>query len=156
RFLLQNAPFLVNSIAFVLPIYEGDRHPVGMPFTTPGGIGLSRVLDTGLWLYDGLAGPHNLDRHRHLSRQTVSKIAPTLVSQGLKEGFLYYDAQTNDARLTMAIIRTAARFGAILANYAEVTAFISEQKWLRGARIRDNLSGQMIDIRARHIVNATG
>jgi glycerol-3-phosphate dehydrogenase len=156
RFLLQNAPFLVNSIGFVLPIYEGDRHPVGMPFTTPGGIGLSRVLDTGLWLYDGLAGPRNLDRHRHLSRQAVLKIAPTLVSKGLKEGFVYYDAQTNDVRLTMTIIRTAARFGATITNYTEVTSFISEQKWLRGARIRDNLSGQMIDIRARHVVNATG
>jgi glycerol-3-phosphate dehydrogenase len=156
RLLLQNAPFLVNSIGFVLPIYEGDRHPVGMPFTTPGGIGLSRVLDTGLWLYDGLAGSDNPGHHRHLSRQTVLKIAPTLVSKGLKEGFVYHDAQTNDARLTMAIIRTAARFGAIITNYTEVTAFISEQKWLRGARIRDNLSSETIDIRARHIVNATG
>src|SRR5437588_12829512 len=42
--LLQNAPFLVTPVAFVLPIYEGDRHPVGMPFTTPGGIGLNFFL----------------------------------------------------------------------------------------------------------------
>src|SRR5215472_3476207 len=58
RILLQNAPFLVHSIGFILPIYRGDRHPVGMPFTTPGGIGLSRILDSGLWLYDRLAGHH--------------------------------------------------------------------------------------------------
>ncbi len=155
-FLLQNAPFLVSPIGFVLPIYDGDRHPVGMPFTTPGGIGLSSVLDTGLWLYDTLAGRHNLNHHRHLSRETVLKIAPTLVPEGLKEGFVYYDAQTNDARLNMAVIRTAARSGAVITNYTEVTAFSIEQKQLRGARIRDNISGATIDIRARHIVNATG
>src|SRR5690348_13891604 len=50
--LLQNAPYLVHPIGFVLPIYDGDRHPVGIPFSTPGGIGLSRLLDIGLWMYD--------------------------------------------------------------------------------------------------------
>src|SRR5581483_4980795 len=119
--LLQNAPFLVHPLAFILPIYEGDRHPVGMPFTTPGGLGLSFILDIGLWLYDILAGRRNIHRHRHLSRATVMKYAPTLVQKGLKEGFVYYDAQTNDARLTMALLRTAAQFGATITNYTEVT-----------------------------------
>src|SRR5947208_10995697 len=45
--LLQNAPFLVKPVGFVLPIYKGDRHPVGMPFTTPKGIGLGLLLDIG-------------------------------------------------------------------------------------------------------------
>src|ERR1700682_5609233 len=54
--LLQNAPFLVHPLAFVMPIYYGDRHPVGIPFTTPGGFGLSMLLDMGLWLYDLMAG----------------------------------------------------------------------------------------------------
>src|ERR1700736_5308682 len=67
--LLQNAPFLVKPVGFVLPIYKGDRHPVGMPFTTPWGIGLGFVLNIGLWLYDGLAGRRNYKRHRHLSRK---------------------------------------------------------------------------------------
>src|SRR5437867_8486354 len=52
--LLQNAPFLVSPVGFVLPMYKGDRHPVGMPFTTPGGIGLSFLLNIGLWMYDML------------------------------------------------------------------------------------------------------
>jgi glycerol-3-phosphate dehydrogenase len=154
--LVQNAPYLVSPVPFILPIYEGDRHPVGMPFTTPGGIGLSYLLDIGLWLYDGLAGRRNLHRHRRISREAVEKMAPTLVTRGLKEGFIYYDAQTNDARLTMAIIRTAAQFGAVIANYAEVTSFVKENGKIQGATIYDRTGEQNVTIRARHVINATG
>jgi glycerol-3-phosphate dehydrogenase len=154
--LIQNAPFLVQPVGFVLPIYEGDRHPVGMPFTTPGGIGLSRLLDIGLWLYDGLAGRRNIQRHRHMTREQVLEAAPSLVEKGLKEGFIYYDAQTNDARLTMTLIRTAAQYGATIVNYAEVTSFLSENGKVYGAHVHDRLGDQEFTVRARHIVNATG
>lgn len=154
--LLQNAPFLVNPLAFVLPIYEGDKHPVGVPFTTPKGIGMSKLLDIGLYMYDGLAGKRNIARHRHISRDDVLKRAPTLVSEGLKEGFIYYDGQTNDVRLTMTLIRTAARMGAVIANYAEVTAFEMTNNHLNGVVLQDVLGEQQFSIYARHIVNATG
>ena len=154
--LLQNAPFLVSPVAFVLPLYEGDRHPVGMPFTTPKGIGLGQLLNIGLWMYDGLAGRHNVKRHRHLKRKGVIKLAPALVTEGLKDGYMYYDAQTNDARLTMAIIRTAAQYGATITNYTEVTSFITEQGKISGANIHDRIGNQQLAVHARHIVNATG
>jgi len=154
--LLQNAPFLVHPLAFVLPIYEGDRHPVGMPFTTPGGVGLGLLLDIGLWMYDIMAGRRGVKRHRRLSRQALLKYAPDLVTEKLKEGFMYYDAQTNDARLTMTLIRTAAQYGAVIANYTEVTSFETENGRIDGARVRDTLNGQEITVRARHVVNATG
>lgn len=154
--LLRNAPFLVRPVGFVLPIYKGDRHPVGIPFTTPGGVGLVLTLRIGLWLYDTLAGRLNVKRHRHLSRDEVLKLAPALVSPGLKEGFIYYDAQTNDARLTMALIRTAAQYGATIANHAEAISLLSEGGKVWGAQVRDQLSEQEFTIRARHIVNATG
>ncbi|MGH2496826.1 MAG: glycerol-3-phosphate dehydrogenase/oxidase [Ktedonobacteraceae bacterium] len=154
--LLKNAPFLVHPVGFVLPIYKGDRHPVGLPFTTPWGIGLGVILDIGLWLYDGMAGRHNMKRHRRLSRKEVMRRAPALVTENLKEGFIYYDGQTNDARLTMAILRTAVQYGATIANYAEVTSFLTENGKVRGAQVRDNLGEQHIEVRARHIVNATG
>ena len=154
--MLQNAPHLVRPVGFVLPIYEGDRHPVGMPFTTPGGIGLNLLLDIGLWLYDILAGRRNIHRHRHLSRKKVLQLAPTLVQEGLKEGFVYYDGQTNDSRFTLALIRTAAQYGATVANYSEVTSFLTDKGKVYGARVCDRLSGQEVSVRARHIVNATG
>lgn len=154
--LLQNAPYLVQPLAFILPMYKGDRHPVGMPFTTPGGIGLTEALDTGLWLYDRLAGRRNIHKHRRLSREQVLKQAPILITEGLEKGFVYYDAQTNDARLTLTLIRTAARSGATIANYAEVTSFVTEQGKVRGACICDRLGNKELTVQARHIINATG
>ncbi len=158
--LLRNAPYLVQPVGFVLPIYKGDRHPVGMPFTTPRGIGLGLILNIGLWLYDGMAGllvgRGGVKRHRRLSRKKVMELAPALITEGLKEGYLYYDAQTNDARLTLAIIRTAAQFGATIANYAEVNSFMTENGKVSGAQVCDRLGNQDITVRARHIVNATG
>jgi glycerol-3-phosphate dehydrogenase len=154
--LLQNAPFLVHPVAFVLPIYKGDRHPVGMPFTTPGGIGLEQLLNIGLTMYDAMAGRRNIKWHQHLKREDVLKLAPVLVTEGLKDGFTYYDGQTNDARLTMALIRTAAQYGAIITNYSELTSFVKENGKVCGAVIRDRLGDQEITVQARHIVNATG
>ena len=154
--LLQNAPFLVSPVPFVLPIYKGDRHPVGMPFTTPGGIGLGVLLNIGLWMYDGLAGRRNIKRHLVLKREGVLKLAPALNADGLKDGFMYYDAQTNDARLTIALIRTAAQHGAVITNYTEVTSFISEQGKIQGAHIHDRIGNQDLVVHARHVVNATG
>jgi glycerol-3-phosphate dehydrogenase len=154
--LLRIAPFLVEPVGFVLPIYKGDRHPVGLPFTTPGGIGLGFVLDIGLWFYDLLAGKRNIKKHRRLSRENVLRLAPGLVSEGLKEGLIYYDAQTNDARLTATLIRSAAQFGAVIANYAEVTSFLTEAGNVCGVRVCDHLASRELSVRARHIVNASG
>ena len=158
--LLRNAPYLVQPVGFILPLYEGDRHPVGLPFSTPGGIGLGLIMDIGLWMYDLMAGmfagSRGVKRHRRLSRNKVMELAPALVTEKLKEGFIYYDAQTNDARLTLALIRTAAQFGATIANYAEVTSFVTENGKVSGAHVRDQLGNQDITVRARHIVNATG
>jgi glycerol-3-phosphate dehydrogenase len=154
--LVRNAPFLVQPVGFVLPMYEGERHPVGMPFTTPWGIGLGLLLNIGLWFYDLLAGRLNLKRHRHLSRAQVHKLAPTLITEGLKDGYIYYDAQTNDARLTLTLIRTAAQYGATITNYTEVKGFVREEGKVSGAHVFDHLSGQEITVRARYVVNATG
>jgi len=154
--LLRIAPYLVHPVPFILPMYKGDRHPVGLPFTTPRGIGLGFVMDVGLWFYDLLAGRLNMKRHRRLSRKRVRQLAPTLVTKGLNNGFVYYDGQTHDARLTLAVMRTAAQYGATIVNYAEVTSFVMEQGKAVGAHVHDRLNDQQLTVYARHIVNATG
>lgn len=154
--LLHNAPFLVNPVGFILPIYKGERHPVGMRFSTPGGIGLGLLLNIGLWMYDMLAGRRNIHKHRHLSREEVLRLAPPLIPKDLQEGFIYYDASTNDARLTLTLLHTARQFGATLANYTEATSFLLENGKVCGVQIYDRLAGKEFPIHARHVVNATG
>lgn len=168
-YLLANAPYLVHPLAFVLPLYAESRHPVGLPIAPPGGIGLGLVLDAGLYLYDVLAGRENVHLHRRISRSEVLREVPSLRPQGLKSGFLYYDAQTNDTRLTLAVLRTAASRGALLANYCAAVGFVRDDASGRiiGVRARptlltdlplgnsDAMDGDLL-LHARHIVNATG
>ncbi len=154
--LIQNAPYLVRPLAFVLPLYEDARKPLGIPITPPRGIGLGLLLSTGLWMYDLLAGRRGIDRHQRISIEQAQALTPLLRTEGLKETFVYWDAQTNDTRLVISILRTAAQFGASLANYAEVIGFEKRDGKLTGAHVRDTLSGRELTIHARHIVNAAG
>lgn len=155
--LLQNASYLVKPIEFVLPMYKGDRHPVGIPFTTPKGIGLGQILNIGLTMYDSMAGRRGAGWHRHLKRAGVIKRAPALVTEGLEDGFTYYDAQTNDARLTVMLMRTASQYGATIANYCELTSFTkNEHDKIDGAILHDKAGDRDITVHARHIINATG
>ncbi len=154
--LLRNAPHLVQPLSFVLPLYASSRHPVGLPVAPPGGIGLGEILDIGLGIYDALAGRENVGAHRRITRAEVLARAHCLVPDGVKSGFIYYDAQTDDTRLTMAVLRTAAAHGALLANYAEVTGFLHEGGRAAGVSLSDHLTGQRYALRARHVINATG
>ncbi len=141
--MVRHAPFLVRPQPFVLPVYEHMRWPSGLPVRPPTDFGLGFVLDIGLWMYDLMAG-------------RLKRLAPTLRSTGLKKAFLYYDAQTNDAQLTVTVLRTAAQFGAVVTNYTEVTGFTRAPGKLNGAVVRDVLANQEFTVSARHIINATG
>ena len=121
--LLRNAPHLVQPLSFILPLYASSRRPVGLPIAPPLGIGLGLILDTGLTVYDGLAGQEKIASHHRLTSEEVLRRAPCLQPEGLKTGFAYFDAQTDDARLTMAVLLSAAERGALLANYCAVTSF---------------------------------
>jgi glycerol-3-phosphate dehydrogenase len=155
--LVQNAPFLVEPLAFLLPLYEDARRPLGVPIAPPKGYGLGLLLQSGLWMYDIMAGRLNVARHRRVGIEKALNMAPSLHRQGLKDVYMYYDAQTNDTRLTITVLKTAVRHGALIANYAELTSFTRKPDGkIGGAVVRDHLSDRTLTVRARHVVNAAG
>lgn len=141
--LLQNAPHLVRPLRFVLPFYDGDRVP---PWK----------WRLGLTLYDVLAGSGNLSRSRPLSLARLRSDLPGLRPDGLRGGAQYYDAQMDDARLCVEVVRTAALHGATVANYVEVIGFEFEGGSVRAARVRNHVGGGEFLIGARQVLNATG
>jgi glycerol-3-phosphate dehydrogenase len=143
RVLLQMAPHLVRPLQFVLPSYRGARVPAWR-------------LRAGLWLYDLLAGFRNAGLHRWLGRKATLRLEPGLRDKDLQGAALYFDAQTDDARLTLATMRAAAQAGALVASHASVTALLKPDGRIRGAAVRDVLSGQEYGVRALVVVNATG
>src|SRR5258708_1092622 len=154
--LLRNAPFLVQPLGFVLPIYADNRKPLGMPIALPSSFAISVALRLGLTLYDLLAGRLGIQRHRHLGVEQPLNLIPTLKREGLRDAFIYSDAQTDDTLLTITVLRTAVSKGAHIANYAELTGFEEEDGKLTQAAIRDALSGEVFRVRAGTIINATG
>src|SRR5881628_2402145 len=109
-----------------------------------------------MWVYDLLAAFHNVKWHRWLGRKATQRLEPGLRDKELQGAALYYDAQTDDARLVIATMRSAAHAGALVANYSEVTALIKPDGRVGGATVRDGLTGRASTVRALVVVNATG
>lgn len=143
RQLLEIAPHLVQPLEFVWPVYEGARIPLWK-------------LGAGLLLYDALSLFRNVGRHHRLSANAVLEKEPSLESAGLVGGALYYDAATNDTRLTLANAVAALEAGAVVLNHAPVIGLLVEDERIGGASIHDRFSGRIVQARARVVVNATG
>ncbi|MBA2572336.1 MAG: glycerol-3-phosphate dehydrogenase/oxidase [Gemmatimonadetes bacterium] len=142
RRLLALAPHLVHPLRFLFPVFEW-------------GVGF-RTLQAGMWLYDALSLFRNIGRHQMLDAQEIARQEPGLRQQDLRGGALYYDAWVDDARLTLATAVDAHRRGAATVSYAPVTEFLRDVTGVRGARVRDVLSGAEVEVRAALIINATG
>jgi len=154
--LLENAPHLVTPLPFLIPLFGRD------------GIvskGVARTYATALTLYDLTGGLRIGKRHRRIGQAETLAHLPTLRTDRLVAGFIYYDARADDARLTLAIARTAALdHGAVVANYSEVTSLVTDASGVvRGARVRPAVPGANADsspgefeVRAQVVVNATG
>lgn len=97
-----------------------------------------------------------LPAHRHLTRAHALRIAPALKKDALVGALQYYDAQVDDARYVATLVRTAAAYGAKVANRARVTGFLREGERVVGARVLDVEGGGEYEIHAKQIVNATG
>ena len=139
--ILQNAPHLAQPLAFVMPSYTCWE----MPF-----------FGTGLMMYDALAGSKGLGKTAFLGKKSTLQCLPNLQPRHLRGGVKYWDGQFDDARLAIALARTAAQKGALLLNYMPVTSLLQENGKLCGLTLKDALSGENMSVRARCVVNATG
>lgn len=134
------APHLVRRLPFLFPLYrDGPYRPM--------------TIRLGLAVYSGLAGDM---LGGVLSPERARQSVPDLRLDGLRGCGVYVDSFTHDGRLCLANVRAAAEAGAAVANYAEVVAFRHESGRVRGAEVRDRLSGETFSVSARTVVNATG
>src|SRR4051794_6468486 len=144
--LRHTAPHLVRLLPFLIPI------------TGKGGVvnpKLARAMNSALWMYDLTGGARIGKLHEKLSADEAYAHFPTLNREKLASGYLYYDAQTDDARLTMTVARTAADQGAAVANWTSVTSFVKDGDRVIGARLR-TAEGEELEVRASVVVNAAG
>ncbi len=143
---LRNAPHLVRVLPFLIPILTRD----GLINRR-----IARALGSAMWLYDLTGGWRIRKFHQRISRDEALAHMPTLRRDNVASAYLYYDARVDDARFTLAIARTAAEHGAVVANYASVDQLRkgSDGK-IVGAQVCAD--GEVIDVRARTVINATG
>jgi glycerol-3-phosphate dehydrogenase len=140
------APHLVRPVPFIYPL----KHHVWERLYAGSGVAL---YDTLARLSGHRAG---LPLHRHLTRTGARRIVPSLRKDSLVGALQYYDAQVDDARHTMFLARTAAAYGAHVANRARVTALLREGERVTGAEVHDQESGRTFRVRAKQVINATG
>jgi glycerol-3-phosphate dehydrogenase len=150
--LLDNAPHLVSPLPFLVPLFGRD----GVVQKS-----VARAYSSALWTYDVTGGLRIGKRHKRIDRAEALSHFPTLRADRLVAAFLYYDARADDARLTLALARTAAAQGAALANYCDATALLHDAAGtVQGARVRvagpGAGAGEELEVRAGVVVNATG
>ncbi|MBW3537588.1 MAG: glycerol-3-phosphate dehydrogenase/oxidase [Actinobacteria bacterium] len=143
--LLRNAPHLVKPLPFLIPMLSKDGKPAHKAVT--------KAYRSALWMYDLAGGARIGHRHQRIGGAEAADLAPGLRSELLASGFIYWDAWADDARLTLAIVRTAVlRFGAAAANHSPVESLVHDPAGqVTGARLAEG-----VESRAKAIVNATG
>lgn len=140
--LKQNAPHLVEELAFVVPNYEWWE----MPFY---GIGLK--------IYNLLSGKYGFGKSKIISKKETLKHLPTIKEEGLRGGVIYYDGQFDDTRLLINLAQTSAQQGAVLLNYVRVFSLTKDADGLvDGVNFVDEETGQLHQTKAKAVINATG
>ncbi len=169
QLMVRLAPHLVRPLAMVVPAFDGARP--------------DRMTGIGLNMYDVMAAPSlrarrnarragsdggesdwSPARHRVITGEEVSGLLPALAGRSPTGGYLFYDCQTDDARLVLTVLGEAERFGAICANRLEVTELRSgagatalhSDRDQAGVTVLDRESGRSLTIRADNVINATG
>uniref|UniRef100_UPI00358E1AF5 glycerol-3-phosphate dehydrogenase, mitochondrial isoform X2 n=1 Tax=Myxine glutinosa TaxID=7769 RepID=UPI00358E1AF5 len=145
--LLMIAPHLSSALPIMLPVYKWWQLP---------------YYWIGIKMYDLIAGSQCLRSSYLLSKARALELFPMLNRDKLVGAIVYYDGQHNDARMNLAIVLSAARYGAAVANHTEVLRLLKQHdpktnvERVRGAHCRDNLTGEEFDILSKCVINATG
>jgi glycerol-3-phosphate dehydrogenase len=139
--LLRNAPHLAQPLPFVMPSYRFWETP---------------FYGAGLKMYDALAGKAGLGATEFLTREQTLACLPTARPQGLKGGVKYWDGQFDDARLALALARTAASRGALVVNYCAATGLRHEGGKVVGLTCQDQETRTVYELSARCVINAAG
>ncbi len=147
--LLDNAPFLVHPLPFLIPLFGRN----GVASKT-----LVKGYSTALRLYDVSGGWRIGKRHRRVTRAEALAHLPTLNTDRLVAGFLYYDARADDARVALTLAKTASLdFGCDVANYLRACDIVHDESGrARAVRVRDERGDATFTIATSVIVNATG
>ena len=139
----DNAVHVTTPEKMLLPLYK--KGSLG-PLTT----------SLALKVYDRLAGVKKNERRTMLSAQETAALEPLLNQDELVGGGYYVEYRTDDARLTIEVLKKAVEYGALCMNYAEMTEFLYHKKKLVGVQVKDHVTGKTIEVHAAQIVNATG
>lgn len=139
--LRRNAPHLVHNLPFIVPNYDWWEGP---------------FYGIGLKIYDMLAGKEGFGSSEILSKNETIKHLPTVETDGLNGGVIYYDGQFDDARLVVNIARTAFEQGAVLINYIQVTDILKTGDTVSGVVARDVETDKEYPLKAKVVINATG
>ena len=139
--MLRNAPNLVKPLAFVIPVRN---------------IFQKLFYFAGLKLYDMLAGEHGIGPTTLMNKNEVIRTVPTISQNRLGGGVRYFDAQFDDARLAIALMKTLHKLGGMAVNYMPVSGFEKEAETITGVHARDEFSGESFCFKAKKVINATG
>ena len=154
QLMVELAPHLVTPLPLVVPAFGDDRP--------------DRLVGVGLNLYDvmsvsarrrrrnGTDEPWSPDRHRMIDGAEVLELLPALEGRDPSSGYLFYDCQTDDARLVLTVLAEAARFGAVYANRIHVTDLLERDGRSIGVQALDRETGEPLELRAANVINATG
>lgn len=140
--LIGLAPHLVRPIPFLMPTYKGQFPGLAM-------------MDMGLWIYDALA-KFRVHRHTKFRAKAIAEREPQLNRQKLTGGIVYYDAVTDDARLTLENVVESAELGAAVLNYARVEGVQRKGSRVGAVEVKDLIGGRSVVVKGRVFVNATG
>ncbi|MCW3075401.1 MAG: glycerol-3-phosphate dehydrogenase [Bacteroidetes bacterium] len=143
KIIYKNSPHLTSPEPMLLPLVKG------------GSLGKFSAR-LGMYLYEWLAGVEKEERHRVLNKVDTSTSEPMLVKNTLLGGILFYEYRTDDARLTIEVLKEAVSRGTCAVNYMKVTDFIYNEGMIKGVEALDMLDGKKYSLKAQNVVNAAG